>query len=141
MSFTNVLENAGRSFLRAFVASFIVFAPGLLKAPGMHGALLMAEAASIASLTAGFRALQDFVPQLQFNWTYAGYPVGDFIGSFVRGTLASFLVLSIGLLTSPTFSFSTSAITGVLTGALAAGILAVQKFLDKTPIGSTPQAK
>ncbi len=128
--FTSVLSNAGRSFLRAFGASLIVFLPGLLKAPDVNAAKALAIAAGIASLTAGLRAIQDFVPQLQFNFTYKGLPVGDYLGSFVRAAVGTLIVGLIGLFSAPTLDFSTAAVTAVITGALAAGLMAVQKFFD-----------
>lgn len=137
MSFTDVLSNAGRSFLRAFGAALVVFLPDLARAPDVSTAKSIAIAAGAASLAAGLRALQDFVPQLQFNFTYNGLPVGDFIGSFLRAALGAFIVSLVGIFTAPELSFSSSVIVAAVTGALAAGFLALQKFVDKKAVPAT----
>lgn len=49
------------SFLRAFLASFIVLVPGILAAPNLTAAKSLAIAAVVGALAAGFRAIQSLL--------------------------------------------------------------------------------
>lgn len=133
MSFTDVLSNAGRSFLRAFVASIVVYAPGILQAPDLSAMKSVGTAALVASLAAGLRALQDFIPALQVPGKF-----GDFIGSFARAAISAFVASVLGILEAPNLTITSGAIVAVITGALAAGALAAQKFLDKPASAPAP---
>ena len=123
---TSVLSNAGRSFLRAFGASLVLFAPGVLYAANLNESKAIGIAALVASIAAGFRVLQDYVPQLQVTGAY-----GDYIGSFLRATIAQTLVLSIGILDAPDLKISSALFVGALTGGLTAGFVAVQQKYSK----------
>jgi hypothetical protein len=118
-----VLSAAGRSFLRAFVASVVLLAPGVLAAPDLNQTKVLGVAALIASLAAGFKALQVFVPQLAFGGKY-----GELANSFVRAFLGAFLTSIIGILDAPDLSTLKSVAFAALVGALTAGIRAVQGF-------------
>lgn len=129
-----VLSAAGRSFLRAFVAAILVLAPGVLSAPNLNRATALGIAAVIASIAAGLKTLQVFVPQISFV-PYLAKPFGDWADSFTRAFVAAFLTSIIGILNMPNLSTWHSLVVGAVTGALAAGIRAVQGFL--TP-GDSP---
>ena len=122
---TAVLSNAGRSFLRAFAASLILFLPGFVSAPNLDQSYALGVSALVASIAAGLRALQDFVPQLQVPGRW-----GDYIGSFLRAFIAQGLVLTLGILNAPDLNVGKAAIVAVLTGALTAGFVAIQKKAD-----------
>lgn len=122
---TAILSNAGRSFLRAFAASLIILLPGISSAPNLNQSYALGVAALVASIAAGLRALQDFVPQLQIPGQY-----GDYIGSFLRGFLAQGLVLAIGILNAPDLAIGKAAVVAVITGALTAGFVGLQKAVD-----------
>lgn len=124
------LSAAGRSFLRAFGASLLVLAPGILAAPNLDQSKLLGVAALLSSIAAGIRAVQVFVPQLSFSELlpdeYAG--LGDYLDSFARAFIGTFLVLLLGILDAPNFDAGKALLSGLLVGALAAGLLAVQKL-------------
>lgn len=120
-----LLSAAGRSFLRAFVASIIVLGPGILAAPNLDGAVTLGIAAVVASIAAGLKAIQVFLPQVSFV-PYVKAPFGDWLDSFARAFLAAFVTALIGILAMPDFGAWKSAAIAALTGAIAAGIRAVQ---------------
>jgi len=126
-----LLSEAGRSFLRAFGASLVVLIPGILTAPNLSVTISLSVAALIAALTAGLKALQVFIPQLTFRSLLKGrfeaYYV--FVDSFVRATLAAFVVGLLGWLAMPNLDFSRSVITAIILGAIAAGFRAIQGSL------------
>ena len=129
-----LLSEAGRSFLRAFAGSLIVFAPGILSAPTLEGAKLLAFSALIASVVAGLKAIQVFVPRLSFkSWLastrFAAYYV--YADSFVRAFVGTLLVGLIGWFSLPSFTFDKSLIVGIIVAAVVAAIRAVQGFLSK----------
>jgi hypothetical protein len=121
-----LLSEAGRSFLRAFLGSLIVLAPGILAAPDMHGAVLLGTAALVASIAAGLKAIQVFIPQLSFKSITALGAYYVYFDSFVRAFLAAFITAVIGLLAMPTLSITSSIVVGLVTAAITAGIRAVQ---------------
>lgn len=127
---TNLLEKAGASFLRAFGAALLVLAPGIFSAPDLQGAKLLAVAALFAALTAGFKALQVFVPALTFG-AYIPQPFGAWVDSFVRAFLGTFLFAVTGWLSAPDLSTWKAALTAALVGALAAAFRAVQGVATK----------
>lgn len=88
MDVTGVLQRAGLSFLRAFGAAAITYGAGILAAPSLDQRYVLALGAVIGSLAAGFRALQEFVPQLSFV-SYAGARVGGYADAFARAFLSS----------------------------------------------------
>jgi hypothetical protein len=126
-----LLSEAGRSFLRAFVGSVIVLAPGILSAPNLDGAKTLAVAALFAAVAAGLKAVQVFIPQLSFRTVFRGQvaPYYVYADSFVRAFLGAFIVSVVGLLTASEFSVSRSLLIGVVVGAVVAGVRAVQGIL------------
>ena len=126
----HLLAQAGKSFLRAFAASLLILLPGVLAAPNLGGAYGVGVAALIASVVAGFQALQVFVPQLSFS-TLIKSPYATWIDSFVRAFLGTFIVLISGLDTSPDLHTLKAVIIAALVGAVAAGIRALQGALTK----------
>ncbi len=126
-----LLEKAALSAARAFGASVIVLAPGILSAPDLHGALLLATAAVLAGATGAVRALQGFVPQLSFS-ELVGDEWGKYFDSFIRAFLATFLTLALGVLSAPDLGTAKSLAVAALTGAFAAGLRALQAFFTKS---------
>ena len=126
-----LLSEMGRSFLRAFVGSLIVLLPGMLAAPNLTGAVALGIAALIASLAAGLKAVQVFVPQLSFRSILKGKlaPYYTWVDSFARAFVAALITSVLGLLAMPTESWSKALLIAALTGAVTAGIRAVQGFL------------
>jgi hypothetical protein len=124
----HLLSEAGRSFLRAFVGSLLILLPGVLASPNFATTRGLAIAALIASVTAGIKAIQVFVPQLTFehvlNHAYAA--IAD---SFARAFLGSLLVLLPGVLSAPDFSTGKGLFVAALIAAVTAGVRALQGFL------------
>lgn len=129
-----VLSAAGRSFLRAFVASAVLLFPGVLAAPDLNQSKALGVSALIASIAAGIKALQVFVPQLQFPGPY-----GEYISSFVRAFLGAFIVSVLGILDAPDLHTLKAAAFAALTGALAAGVRALQGYFTAGDVPA-PQA-
>lgn len=117
-----LLSAAGRSFLRAFVASVLVLAPGVLAAPNLDQSKALGVAALIASISAALKAIQVFIPQLSLP--FGAY--SEIANSFARAFIAAFVVAFVGVLDAPELDFSKAAITAVIVGALTAAIRAVQ---------------
>lgn len=125
---SDLFATIGRTFLKTFVSSIIVFAPGVLAAPNLSEATALAVAAIVASVSAGLKTIQVYVPQLSVShWLMP--PLGDWADSFVHGFLASLIVTLIGLLSSPELGVSRSIIVAALVGAVNAGARAVQGAL------------
>jgi hypothetical protein len=127
---TNLLEKAGASFVRAFVAALIILAPGVLSAPNLNQAKLLGVAALIASLTAGLKALQVFAPRITFGGIL-GQPAGAWADSFVRAFVGSLLVLLIGVAHAPDLHTARALGVAALVAALAAGLRALQGLTTK----------
>jgi hypothetical protein len=133
----HLLSEAGRSFLRAFGGSLLILLPGVLSSPDFGTTRGLAVAALIASVTAGLKAIQVFVPRLSFASVIhnAYYVVAD---SFARAFLGTFITLVIGLLSAPEFHVTRAALIAVLVGAVTAGIRAIQGFLSNGDVPSPP---
>lgn len=125
-----LLEKAGLSFLRAFGSSLIVYAPGILSAPDLAHAGLVAAAAIVASLAAGFRALQEFVPLLSFA-TYIPGALGGYVDSFARAFLASLIASFASINAVPDLGTAKNIAVAALIGAVAAGLKVLQGTLTK----------
>ncbi len=123
---TGLLSNAGRSFLRAFAGSLLVFIPGVLAAPNLGAVRGLALAATVASLAAGLKAVQVFVPALSFASLVKSQFYASLLDSFMRAFLAALFTLLIGLLDAPEFALSKSALIAVIVGAVTAGVRAIQ---------------
>jgi len=121
-----LMSKAGRAFLRAFAVGIITYSTGVLAAPNLDEAYALGVAALAASLSAGFSAIQVFVPQLSFGGRY-----GEYANEFVRASLGAFLVSIIGILNAPDLAFDKSVALAAFFGALAAGVRALQGYLTK----------
>jgi hypothetical protein len=127
-----LLSEAGRSFLRAFFASLLILLPGVLAAPNLDASFGVAVAALIASIAAGLKAIQVFVPQLSFasvlkNTRLAAYYT--VVDSFVRAFLATLITTLLGVWFAPDFHFTKAALVALLVGALTAAFRVVQGAL------------
>lgn len=141
-----LLNTWGRGFGRAFVASLIVFLPGILAATNFDGVVALGIAALAASVAAGFKVLVEYVPFVSFR-SYIGQPFAAWLDAFVQGFLGAFLILSIGVLDTPNFAEWKSAVVGVIVGSLQAGVRAFEGAFTKgeepapgsgLPVGAPP---
>jgi len=125
---TELLSEAGRSFLRAFIVTFIFAATGLFAAPNVKAATALSIAALVAALAAGLKSIQSFIPALTFS-RYVPAPYGAMVDSFVRTFLGTLVVGATGWLAAPNLDFSRAAWWAILGGALTAAFRALQGFL------------
>lgn len=137
-SLKNLLEKAGASFMRAFGGSIVTLAPGILSAPDLNNAVLLATAALISSITAGIKSIQVLVPEFTFGALFVkllgptkGQAVGAYADSFARAFLGTFLTLAPGVYTAPDLGSAKAAAAGLLVGAAAAGARAVEALFTK----------
>lgn len=131
-----LLYAAATAFLRAFGVTFLLAATGILAAPNQTALIALSWAALVASIVAGIRAVQVFIPGLSFAALLA-QPYAAWADAFTRAFLASLLTLLTGWLAAPDWSTWKSAILAVLVGAGTSGVRALQGLL--TP-GETPAA-
>jgi len=122
-----VLSAAGRAFLRAFVASLLVYGVGVLAAPDLSHAYLVGVAALVGSFAAGLRALQAYFPKLSLA-AYLGHPFGDWAESFLQGFVGSLIVTLPGIAGAPNFHTAKAFLVAAIVGAFNAGVRAVQGF-------------
>jgi hypothetical protein len=123
------------SFGRAFAITFIAFAAGILGATNLDSAVALSIAALAASLAAGLRAVQVFIPQLSFA-ELLPQPWAAYADAFVRMFLASFVTAITGWLAAPDWGTWHAALLGALTGAAVAAVRALQGLLT---VGHSPQ--
>lgn len=121
-----LLYAAGTSFLRSFGATFLTWAPGILAATNVSAGVALSIAGLVASLGAGFRALQVFVPQLSWSSLIPNKVAAAWADAFTRAALASFLVSITGWLEAPDYHGWRAAGVAAVTGALAMGFRALQ---------------
>jgi len=121
------LSAAGRSFLRAFGGALIVLAPGILAAPTIRGAELLAVAGLGASIAAGIRAIQAYVPSLSVAH-YLG-SVGVYVDSALRAFAGSLCVTLPGVFMAHSLGTGTALATAALIGAASAGLRGLQGAL------------
>lgn len=121
------LSAVGRSFLRAFAASLIVLAPGILAAPTVRGAELLAIAGLGASIAAGIRAIQAYIPALTIA-KYLG-PLGVYVDSFLRAALGSLCITLPGVFMASSLDTGKALATAAIIGAFTAGFRALQGVL------------
>lgn len=125
---TTVLERAGASFLRAFLVTFLFAATGILNAPNQAAAVALAWAALAASIAAGIRAFQVFVPQFSFA-AFVPQPYAAWLDAFVRAFVGVFLTVWLGWLAAPDWSTWKSILVAAVIGAVTAGMRALQGLL------------
>lgn len=134
MNFKTLLSAAGRAFIGAFAVSTLALSTGILAAPNLSQAYALGVAALFASVAAGVKALQQFVPQLSFG-NYLSQPFGAYLDAFLQAGLGAFLVSVVGVLNAPDFATAKSLAVGAVVGALMAGFRALQGLV--TP-GESP---
>jgi len=125
MNFKELLSSAGRAFLAAFAVSTLALSTGILAAPNLNEAFALGVAALFASVAAGVKVLQEFVPQLRFG-SYVRQPFGAYLDAFVQAGLGAFLISFVGVLSAPDLTTAKSLATGAVVGALMTGFRAVQ---------------
>lgn len=122
---TKLLFAAGTAFLRAFGITFLMLVTGILAAPNVSSAVSLSIAALIASVVAGLRVIQVFIPQLSFG-SFIPQPFAAWIDAFARAFLAALMVAVMGLLAMPELPTGRSVWFAAIAAALVAGVRALQ---------------
>lgn len=130
-----LLFAVGTAFLRAFGAALLTFALGILAAPNFTVAVSLSIAALCASIAAGLRAVQVWVPFLTFA-AWVRQPVAAYLDSFARAAISALIITLTGWLLAPDLTTWKAVITAAVVGALAAGFRAVQ---GATSVGELPK--
>jgi hypothetical protein len=128
--FKEVLSSAGRAFLAAFAASALALTTGVLAAPNLDQAFALGVAALFASVAAGVKAVQEYVPQLSVG-EYVSQPLGAWIDAFIQGAVGALVISIPGVLNAPELGYEKAAIVAVVVGALQAGFRALQGVATK----------
>lgn len=123
------------SFGRAFAITFLSFAVGILGATNQSAAVALSIAALAASVAAGLRAVQVFIPLLSFASLIA-QPWAAYADAFSRQFLGAFVVAVTGWLAAPQWGAWHAALLGALTGAAVAGVRAIQGLASPGEIPS-----
>jgi hypothetical protein len=123
-----LLFAAGTSFLRSFGITFLSFAVGILGATDLSAGTALSISALCASLAAGFRAVQVFIPAISFKGILP-IPWAAYADAAVRQFLAAFLTGITGWLAAPNWQAWHAALLGILTGAAVAAARALQGLL------------
>jgi hypothetical protein len=113
------------AFGRVFAVTFLFAVTGILNAPDTSAAVALSIAAFVASLVAGLRAVQVFIPQISFS-SLLPQPIAAWVDSFARAFLAIFVTLLTGWLAAPDWSTWKSALLAIVIGAVTAGVRALQ---------------
>lgn len=120
-----LLFAAMTAFGRAFLVTFLVAVTGILSAPDQSAAIALSLSGLVASIVAGLRAIQVFIPQISFK-QFIPLPFAAWVDSFALAFLATFVTLLTGWLAAPDWSTWKSAVTAILIGALTAGVRVLQ---------------
>lgn len=129
-SFKSTLSGAGRAFLAAFGSTLLLLATGVLTAPDVATAQVVAVAALIASVSAGVKALVSWVPLLSFR-SLLPQPLAAWVDAFAQGFVGALLVGLANWLDAGDVSNYNMALTAVFVGALVAGVRALQGLLTE----------
>ncbi|MEM3041055.1 MAG: hypothetical protein QXU32_02520 [Nitrososphaerales archaeon] len=129
-SFKSTLSGAGRAFLAAFGSTLLLLATGVLTAPDVATAQVVAVAALIASVSAGVKALVSWVPLLSFR-SLLPQPLAAWVDAFVQGFVGALLVGLANWLDAGDVSNYNTALTAIFVGALVAGVRVLQGLLTE----------
>lgn len=122
---TALFERAGAEFLRAFLTAFLFLALGIINAPDLSSAVALSIAALAASISAGLRAVQVFVPQ--FSWAFLfEQPWAAWFDAATRAFVGVFIVFWADWLQAPDWTNWKAALLAAVLAAGAAAVRALQ---------------
>jgi len=125
MSFKDILSAAGRAFIIAFGASALALSTTVVGASGTDQAMVLGIAALFASVSAGVKAIQQFVPLLSWS-SLLPQPFAAWADAFTQGFLGAFVVSVANWLDAGSVSDWQAAATAAAIGALMAGFRLLQ---------------
>lgn len=120
-----LLFAAMTAFGRVFAVTFLLAATGILAAPDQASAVALSWAALVASIVAGLRAIQVFIPGITFA-QFLPQPLAAWVDAFTLAFLGVFVTLLTGWLSAPDWSNWKAAVSALFIGALTAGVRALQ---------------
>lgn len=129
----NILAAAGRRFLHAAAAAFIVFILGLLAAPDLSVERL--KSYGVVFLVAIGAAALKFIAEVFPYVSVANYVPGQYrvyaawVDAFLQAGVAAFLVAAPGIFDAPNLSTAGAVAMAALVGALTAGVRALEGLL------------
>lgn len=130
----NLLYEAGRESLKAFLVTFLTFASGLVGATNLEEFKALGVAALVASAVAVVKAVKVLVPQLTFAQLLP-QPFASWLDAFTVAGLGTFFVLVEGVSEAPDYGTGKAVVYGAVVGGLQAGFRAVEGLFTK---GETP---
>jgi hypothetical protein len=128
--FKEVFSSAARAFAIAFGSSALILAGPVLDAADVKTAVALGIAALIASIAAGVKALQEYIPQISVG-SYVKQPFGAWIDAFLQGGIGAFAVLLFNWLSAGDVTDWKNWIAAAAIGALQAGLRALQGAVTK----------
>jgi hypothetical protein len=118
------------SLLRGFLGAAIPVLAGLSSVPDLDGTKALIITAIVAGGAAVLRLVQELIPSLTTASLLGGYAsYAAIVDSFLRAALSSLAVFGLGVLTAPELSLSGALVVAAITGAITAGIRAIESFL------------
>lgn len=126
-----LLQEAGREFLKAFLASLIVLLPGVLAATNLNNAFALGVAALFAAFAAGLKAVQVLVPKLSFASLISNKVTAAWLDAFSRAAIGAFLVSIISFLNTPDYTNVKALAVAAIVGAVSAGVRALEGLVTK----------
>lgn len=134
---TAKLGAIARRFMAVFVVSFIPLVSVALNTidadvPDYAAFYAAALAAGFASLAAGLKALQEFVPLFNIGALLGlGVVAAAYVNAFAQGFLSALIIGLSGWFERADFSTWHAALIGIVVGALTVGWRAVEGLLTK----------
>lgn len=125
MGFKDILSGAGRAFIIAFGSSALLLSTGVLGASDSATAFSLGIAALFASVSAGIKAVQMFIPQLSWS-ALLPQPFAAWADAFSQGFLGALAVSLANWLDAGDVSDYRSVVVAALVGAGMAGLRALQ---------------
>lgn len=126
-----LLFAAMTAFGRAFLVVF------LFAATNQEAATALSWAALVASIVAGLRAVQVFIPLISWK-TLLSQPWASWADAFTLAFLSSLVTLLTSWLAAPDWSMWKSALMAIVIGATTAGVRALQGLAT---LGDSPAPK
>lgn len=126
---------AGRAALKAFIATFLTFAGGLLAATNLKEFTALAVAGLIASGVAALKGVQVFFPQISFGAAGVPQPWASWLDAFTIAFLSAFVVLVEGVTDAPDYEAKKAVLVAAFIGAAQAAFRALEGLATK---GETP---
>lgn len=132
-----VFSAMGRTFIRVFIATVVIYLYGIAFAPDLKTALSLAAAAILAATASALRAVTTYFPRLTVAHWF-GEEYGKYADAFLHAFAAAVIANWLDILKTPHFHGWRDVLVAVVVGVGGAAVRALQGLL--TP-GETPLPK